>query len=561
MHEFSRQDLSDPLPGSPLAIDHDRKDLNGKIRQCRIGHFGTDPLLFADDVFAATADDQLIARTDHCPGCHLIDDLPLLAEPFDENTLSVALHDGFEFVDGTPALEPFVIGAENPENDLPGRRVEAGFQADVFAHLLLQIARRLLHLRHAAQQPEEKNGRFYFVINLYDANGKRKIKWISTGLTVRGNKRKAESMLREVLLNYDETGELPTGRGGAYEKVDAKTAKPLPQHLQPVNKSEMLFLDYLNEWVQVHKASIQPATFISYNRMITGRITQYFEPLGLKLCEVTPQVLDEFQEKILLEGYTTNTVIHYHAIFGKAFKDAVRKDYLETNPMLKVDRPKKNSFRPNFYSKDEVQQLLEVSQDDPLHLCILITAYYGLRRSEVLGLKWSSIDFERKSITINHKVTEQLVNGKYVPVVSDVMKNKTSCRTLPLIPAVEEELLKQKEKQQLYRKLFKKSYSTEYLDFVCTDQEGKLIRPNFVTEHFDWLLTKYGLKHIRFHDLRHSCASLMVMNGVSMKQVQEWLGHSTFSTTADIYAHLDYKSKQGSAGVIANLLGESKFPK
>ena len=408
---------------------------------------------------------------------------------------------------------------------------------------------------------QEKNGRFYFVLNLYDANGKRKIKWISTGLTVRGNKRKAESMLREVLLHYDETGELPTGRGGAYEKVDAKTAKPLPQHLQPVSKSEMLFLDYLNEWIQIHKASIQTATFISYNQMIQGRITQYFEPLGLKLCEVTPQVLDEFQEKILLEGYTTNTVIHYHAIFGKAFKDAVRKDYLETNPMLKVDRPKKNSFRPNFYSKDEVQQLLEVSQDDPLHLCILITAYYGLRRSEVLGLKWSSIDFERKSMTINHKVTEQRVNGKYVPVVSDVMKNKTSCRTLPLIPAVEEELLKQKEKQQLYRKLFKKSYSTEYLDFVCTDQEGKLIRPNFVTEHFDWLLTKYGLAHIRFHDLRHSCASLMVMNGVSMKQVQEWMGHSTFSTTADIYAHLDYKSKQGSAGVIANLLGESKLPK
>ena len=136
-----------------------------------------------------------------------------------------------------------------------------------------------------------------------------------------------------------------------------------------------------------------------------------------------------------------------------------------------------------------------------------------------------------------------------------------TAKPLPLIPAVEEELLKQKEKQQLYRKLFKKSYSTEYLDFVCTDQEGKLIRPNFVPEHFEWRLRQYGLPHIRFHDLRHSCASLMVMNGVSMKQVQEWLGHSTFSTTADIYAHLDYKSKQGSAGVIANLLGESKLPK
>ena len=84
---------------------------------------------------------------------------------------------------------------------------------------------------------------------------------------------------------------------------------------------------------------------------------------------------------------------------------------------------------------------------------------------------------------------------------------------------------------------------------------------NYVSEQFPKLLEKNGLRPIRFHDLRHSCASLMVMNGVPMKQVQEWLGHSTFSTTADIYAHLDYKSKEGSAGVIANLLGESKLPK
>lgn len=94
---------------------------------------------------------------------------------------------------------------------------------------------------------QEKNGRFYFVLNLYDANGKRKTKWISTGLTVRGNKRKAEAMLHEVLLRYDETGELPTGRGGAYEKVDTRTAKPIPSPVMPVSKSEMLFLDHLNE--------------------------------------------------------------------------------------------------------------------------------------------------------------------------------------------------------------------------------------------------------------------------------------------------------------------------
>ena len=253
-------------------------------------------------------------------------------------------------------------------------------------------------------------------------------------------------------------------------------------------------------------------------------------------------------------GVVANTVIHYHAIFGKAFKDAVRKDYLEVNPMLKVDRPKKNSFRPNFYSKDEVQQLLEVSQDDPLHLCILITAYYGLRRSEVLGLKWSSIDFERKCITINHKVTEQLVNGKYVPVVSDVMKNKTSCRTLPLIPAVEEELLKQKEKQQLYRKLFGKSYHTDYLDFVCTDQEGKLLRPNFVTEHFDWLLTKYGLKHIRFHDLRHTFATHAIASGVDAKTLSGILGHTNASFTLDTYTHVTTEMQKTACGIVGGFM-------
>ena len=133
------------------------------------------------------------------------------------------------------------------------------------------------------------------------------------------------------------------------------------------------------------------------------------------------------------------------------------------------------------------------------------------------------------------KVTEQLVNGKYVPVVSDVMKNKTSCRTLPLIPAVEEELLKQKEKQQLYRKLFKKSYSTEYLDFVCTDQEGKLIRPNFVTEHFDWLLRKYSLPRIRFHDLRQPSFG-------------KWRSHETGSGMAGLWqcvSMMPYAQRQG----------------
>ena len=125
----------------------------------------------------------------------------------------------------------------------------------------------------------------------------------------------------------------------------------------------------------------------------------------------------------------------------------------------------------------------------------------------------------------------------------DVLKTKSSIRTLPLLPVIEKLLLEEREKQEIFRQLFKREYCRDYLDYICVDQMGKLLRPNFVTEHFAYLIGKYGLKKIRFHDLRHTCASLLLANGVPMKQIQIWLGHSTFATTADIYAHLDISSQ------------------
>ncbi len=188
-----------------------------------------------------------------------------------------------------------------------------------------------------------------------------------------------------------------------------------------------------------------------------------------------------------------------------------------------------------------------------LELCVKIAAYYGPSRSEVLGLKWDAIDLDRKTISINHKVIEAEIDGKFVPVGEDVLKTKSSFRTLPLIPAVEKLLLEEKEKQEMFRRLFKKSYSRDYLDYICVDQLGKILRPNYVTEHFGWIIRKYDLKKIRFHDLRHTCASLLLSNGISMKQIQVWLGHSTFSTTADIYAHLDFTAQEESANAMSGM--------
>ena len=180
-----------------------------------------------------------------------------------------------------------------------------------------------------------------------------------------------------------------------------------------------------------------------------------------------------------------------------------------------------------------------------------IGAFYGLRRSEAIGLKWDAIDFQNNTITIKHTVISCCIDGKLVQEARDTTKTKSSMRTLPLVPEFKERLLKQKAQQDEYRRVCGRSYNREYLDYICVDEMGNLVTPQYVTDAFPKLLEKNGLRKIRFHDLRHSCASLLLSNGVPMKQIQEWLGHSDFSTTANVYAHLDYNSKRSSADAMS----------
>lgn len=119
-------------------------------------------------------------------------------------------------------------------------------------------------------------------------------------------------------------------------------------------------------------------------------------------------------------------------------------------------------------------------------------------------------------------------------------------RTLPLVPQFREMLLERYSFQEECKRVCGKCYNKEYLDYVCVDEMGNLLNPDYITQCFSRLLEKTELRHIRFHDLRHTCASMLLKNGVPMKQIQEWLGHSDFSTTANIYAHLDYTAKLNS---------------
>ena len=298
---------------------------------------------------------------------------------------------------------------------------------------------------------------------------------------------------------------------------------------------------------------MERTTFSSYTQMVKKKIAPYFRNTGLTLDGIQAKHIQSFYLHEL-KTVSPGTVIHYHAIIHSALKYAVKTDMLVQNVADKVDRPKKNSFQPVFLSAEEMQKMFEALRGTKLELPVLVAAFYGFRRGEVLGLKWDAIDFERDTITIKHIVTNAKIDGKCEIVCADRAKTKSSLRSLPLVSNIREKLLALREQQKENRRVCGNCYSKKYDGYVFVDAMGNIFNPRSVTANFSKLLEQNGLRHIRFHDLRHSCASLLLANDVPLKQIQEWLGHSDIGTTANIYSHLDYKSKITSANVMDNVL-------
>ena len=371
---------------------------------------------------------------------------------------------------------------------------------------------------------QEKKGFFYMVLSYPDITGKRKTKWFPTGLPVKGNKKRAEKMLMQTRQTFEP-------------------------ECTPV-QDDMMFSDFLLQWLEIAKPTIALTTYASYAGMAKSIIIPYFKErnttlAGLKAIDIQTFYMQQ------LKRVKASSVIHYHAVIHRALKYAVKIDLISVNPADKVERPKADKFIGSFYDSDEMQALFEAAKDTLLEIPIFLGAFYGLRRSEALGLKWDAIDFQNGTITIRHTVTSCTIDGKHVQVAKDTTKTKSSMRTLPLVPVFKEKLLKVKEQQAEYRRVCRKCYDNRYLEYICVDEMGTLISPHYLTAAFPKLLDKNELRRTRYHDLRHSCASLLLANGVPMKQIQKWLGHSDFSTTANVYAHLDYNSKLSSADAMA----------
>ena len=382
-----------------------------------------------------------------------------------------------------------------------------------------------------------KKNYYYMVLNFRDERGNRKPKWIPTGIQVGGKKNEkiAQDMLLEARCSYKE--------------AIVRATEPSDMRMN----SNMLFADYMLSWLSIIKNSVEEVTYAGYEINIKKRIDPYFRKLKVTLADLTALDIEAFYEycfnDLKVKG---STVQHFHANLHKALKYAVRHDLISANPMEKVDRPKSRKFVGSFYSLEEVDELFKRAKGDPVEFPILMAAFYGLRRSEIMGLRWQSIDFSGNSIMIDHTVVQFRSEGQMKVIPKDRTKNESSCRSLPLVPQFRELLLRMKERQNQCRKLCGSCYIDS--GYIYVNDLGIPYKPNFVTQHFKVLLKKNGLRDIRFHDLRHTCASLLLKNGVSMKEIQEWLGHSDYSTTANIYAHLDTTSKNTSASKMTGAL-------
>lgn len=265
------------------------------------------------------------------------------------------------------------------------------------------------------------------------------------------------------------------------------------------------------------------------------------------------QLLNYFGEDTLIKNIDAQSVIRFYDIrsdinssatvkklyiqLNDMFNYAEQRGYISKNTIPKYKINRNDKSEPVYYSTEELKQLMEVFKGDRMEIVVLLAINYGLRRSEICGLRWRQVDFKNNTITINHIMTNSFGDGEHCKG-EERTKSKHSKRTLPMTDTIKECLVKLLEDEEKNRTICGDSWDTEFEGYVCRDEMGKLISLDFITNHFRYMVKKHGLRKLRFHDLRHTNASLLIQQNINMKVLQGWLGHQSFAVTADLYSHL-----------------------
>lgn len=358
-----------------------------------------------------------------------------------------------------------------------------------------------------------KNDKYYAVLNFRDKSGKRVQKWINLNMPVKGNKRRAEMALNELLVQYQ-----------GYEAIEPMI---------------LLLSQHIAQWLEANRPNIAVTTYDQYCNILNNHIRPYFDPRGITVSKLTAGDLEDYYAFKIAGGLSPNSVIKHHAVIRTALQWAVKHRYIRENVADFAEKPSHVRYHgAEPYTIQEIAALLQATASEPIAVPIFLASFYGLRRSEVLGLRWSSIDFQSGVFSISTTVVREKHGDQIIAVVRDqTTKTESSMRTLPLCPYTYQYFLNLRQYQLYQQERCGNCYDTRYTDFLCVDQMGTLLQPDYITQKFQQILVKYGLRRIRFHDLRHSCATIMLYLGYTLKDIQTWLGHSNYNFTADTYIH------------------------
>lgn len=379
-------------------------------------------------------------------------------------------------------------------------------------------------MEHITGSLRTKGAVWQMVVSYVDDTGKRRQKSKTTGLSSRGNKKQAQKMLEEFVEEII---------------TDQSTLEP----------KGLLFSDYMTEWLDEQEIYLRQNTFSNYKIILNAHIVPYFRGKGIYLKDITTRDLRQYYN-LKMKILSVCSVKKHHANIHKALKQAVKDGLIPHNPAAGIEFPKQKKFVGQYYTQEEIKILQELVKGTVIEVPVMLTIFYGFRRSEVLGLRWQSVNFNEKTLHVEHTVLD--VNGQTVAV--DDTKSEASNRYMPMNETIIK-YLKSVKKRQLENKMF---YGDAYIDsgYVCTYDNGDVLKPDYVSHHFQKLLKENSdkLKMIRFHDLRHSSATLLLKLGFSLKDIQEWLGHSDISTTQR-YAHFLEEKKDDMLSHVTEKIG------
>lgn len=386
---------------------------------------------------------------------------------------------------------------------------------------------------------------YYIKLNYKDPKSNSwKTKTLATKLEIKNNKRKAQAMIKDYIAEY------------SYLEEISSIGNPL---ISP----DITLCAYLDMWLSDKKRELKSSTFEGYTYRVRC-IQRYFEKSDPKLIDITPKIMDTFFKYSLKYGkinpktkarepLAVRSVRSYKSILYAAFSQAMIDGIIKINPVADVRvHGKKNSDYSEdllFLTEEEISSLLHfVAKRYPRLLPItFMGAYYGLRRSEILGLKWSAIDFSKKTITINHTVVRVKTTE-----ASDTTKTRAGKRVLNLFETAEKCLLQVKKEQEANRNFFKNCYKNKD-GYIFTWEDGTLYDPDYISKLFCKATKDFGRPEITLHKLRHSCASMLINKGWDIKKLQYWLGHEDTNTTLNIYAHFNRQRLNASENDLAEI--------